>query len=567
MPAEYELRPYQQQAYDAVLQSWDSFDRVLACSFTGSGKTRLGAAIAADWNGNLCQKFSRPRRILWIAHRDELLMQAAVTLALASGEEPGWEKADLESESGILGDKIVVASIQTLQHAGRLENVDPRSIGLVVLDEAHHAVAAGYEKVLAAFPHAKLLGITATTDRQDQISLGRIFQDCPFDYELMDGIADGWACDIKCAYIQTDLDFSSVRVSDDVSAEDVGKVILDAGRAGLYKVAAATVRHAGDRPTIVFCPTVDATRALAEVMQECTDKGVVAVWGAMPTEKREQALREYGRGEVQYLLNCMLLTEGWDSPRTAHIVIARPTKSRMLYSQIIGRGTRGGRNCPVDGKTDLLVTDLVGAGFKCKLVHAGDVLGGAYDDIVVEAARKWCKEKAEKGETPSVVEELKKAAGESDELRRQQRMGILAAARFKRKTIDPFSLLDIANPASEDWWQGWPPTERQIEALAKAKIPTAGLNRKEASVLLDTITQLRAAGMASYAQRRLLRSFGYIPDMTSAEASDVLDDLFSRPKSRNGRPKTTQAEFWAWKQNRLLSYSQWQTNHAATERR
>ena len=546
---DYQLRPYQQRAADAVRESWDAYDRVLVCSPTGTGKTRIAVSLIAEWDAVLSQRYGRPGRVLWLAHRDELIQQAAGEIEEATGVEPGIEKAAQTTAGTLLKPRVVAASVQTLQNEGRLRAVVPETFGMVVLDEAHHAPADSFSRILAAFGHAKILGVTATTDRTDEIALGKVFQDCAFDYRLPDAIDDGWCCGIRQQFIVLDdLDFSGVRVGDgDLSAEDFGRIIQEEGP--LHRIARPAVELAENRQTMVFCPTVAVTRALQPIMERYAAKlgrrGVVAAWGAMDEVERGAAVRSYQSGEAQFLLNCALYVEGFDAPATAHIVIARPTKSRMRYEQMCGRGFRGGRLCPVEGKTDLLVTDLVGSTLKCKLVHAGDVLGGKYDAVVTDEVNRRCLEKSEGGEPADVMAELRRVLLEADELRRARRMEVIAEARYRRRTIDPFVLYDLAEMPAPGWHLDRPPTEAQLRTLQDQKVVTKGLSFFQAEQLIRDMRDRQARGECTLRQARQLQRFGYSPHLPFDEAKRILDVKLG---AQGGKPN--RSDFFRWRKRK-----------------
>ncbi len=528
-----ELRPYQQEAMQAVLKSFDAGnDRVLISLPTGVGKGTCGAWLIAMWP-DICKSYNRPERCLWLAHRDELVWQGADDINEMCGEPPAVEKGEqtIFKDAKLYDRRVVVSSIQTLARTNRREKFGPDQFGLIVHDESHHIPADSHTEVIEYFGAAKLLGMTATCDRTDQISLGRVFQDVAHHYELLDAINDGWLAPINQQYITVeDVDFSKVGkdASGDISATDMGRIYREEDV--LHRVIAPTVKLAGDRQTMLFAPTVASAEAFA-VMLERYGRTAVAVSGRTPEEERREAVEKYKAGEIQYLVNCALYLEGFNAPATSCVVIARSTNSRMLYAQILGRGLRGGPKCPIPGKTDLLVLDLVGASLKHKLVHAADLLGGKYDEVVVEAANQAVQQKSDEGTSADVMAELLAAAAKADELKAAQRRRILAEAKVSAKTIDPFSVFsDVPVRHVPAWWKDTPATIEQCEHLESQGIKVEGrFSFAEARQLQQEVWRRQRDGLCSYKDARQLNARGFDPCMSAKQAKSVLAYLGKRP--------------------------------------
>lgn len=322
----------------------------------------------------------RGGRALILAHRDELVGQAVEKLVdWWPGVDVGIVKAGEDSVHA----HVVVASVQTLSRRRRLDRlVDSYSgalmgggqFGLVVVDEAHHSAADSYRRVLEGLRAGEqdgplLLGVTATPDRGDGKGLDDLFDEVAWSYDLLWGIEHDYLCDVRGLRVVLDsLDLGRVKVSrGDYDAGSAGLAMHDAGAPAV--LVKAWKEHASDRRTLVFVPTV----ALAgEVAAAFVRSGVRASWvsGETPLDERRATLRAYSNGEVQVLVNCAVLTEGYDEPRTDCVVMARPTKSRALYTQCVGRGTRKHPE-----KADLLVLDLVGATAQHSLVTVPSLFG------------------------------------------------------------------------------------------------------------------------------------------------------------------------------------------------
>lgn len=375
---ELRLRPYQQEAINQVVEAEArGVHRQLGQAFTGAGKTLIMGSLAAQ--------LGRPTLIL--AHRDELISQAAEKVAWC------WPEANIgvvKAERNDLWNQVVVASIQTLAGSRRLERLLARHysapFGLVVVDEAHHASSPTYRKVLDALgcrstlvpdnpefdidvpPPPLLLGVTATPDRGDRARLDDIFDEITFAYDIAWGIEAGYLSDLRGVQVQLAVDLNSVeRSGGDYQDGALGEA-LEAADAPSH-VVAAWLEHALGRRTIVFCPTVDLARQTTNAFAAAGVRSDM-VWGEQDLTERRRVLAAFGRGDLDVTNNVAVLTEGYDNPAVDCIVIARPTRSRALFAQMCGRGTRR-----FPGKEDCIILDLVGATADHKLCTVPSLLG------------------------------------------------------------------------------------------------------------------------------------------------------------------------------------------------
>jgi ATP-dependent helicase IRC3 len=346
--AKITLRPYQEEALSAVREARKrGVRRGLLVLPTGTGKTSTFVA--------LCQ--SEPEKSLIIAHRDELLEQAAARVETQAGLpvtiEGGGRKADLSA-------RVMVAGVQTVGRTSNqvVERFGPR---LLVIDEAHHAPADTYQQVIAKaggydpFSETFVLGVTATDHRLDNKPLHGgdkpIFEEVIYRYSLRQAMRDSWLCDIRGFRVDTDVDLSKVKTTaGDYNQGQLAKAVNTPER------NAAAVKAWRDlaegRLTIVFCADVQHAKDVAEAFR---DIGVTAeaVWGDMGMEQRRAAMERFRTGQTQVLTNVEIATEGFDVPAIACVLMLRPTKSWALYTQCIGRGLR-----LFDGKEDCLVIDM-----------------------------------------------------------------------------------------------------------------------------------------------------------------------------------------------------------------
>lgn len=499
-----DLRPYQHDALASIRDSWRRHRRLLAVLPTGTGKTVLFAKTAEEM---------RPQgRVFVLAHREELIRQAVDKITawttLSTAVEMGAERAE-----GIFGASadVVVASVQSLSRRSRLARFNAAEFALVIVDEAHHATADTYGRILDHFGNARILGVTATPDRLDGQGLGRIFEHLAFAYELRDAIEDGWLAPIRQHRVEVDVDLSAVRtVAGDLHEGDLEHALL--GDAALHGIAAPIAQHAGARPTLTFAVTVAHARALAEVLAVYADPERIAVLsGDDDRQKRRETLAAFAAGDIQHLVNCALFTEGFDEPSIACVAIARPTKSRALYAQMIGRGTR-----LAPGKRGLLVLDFKGNAGRHALVSTFDVLSGARDEEIERRAQ------ARMNADPDIT--ILAALREAEEdIAAERRHAARLEVRSRLVEIDPFTILGVTAPPGR--WGGAAMTDRQREVLDRAGIPSMQLDRGQASAVIDKLVERTREGRCTLRQAKVLVRFGYDPDTAFDEASLIIDEL------------------------------------------
>lgn len=366
----FALRPYQVDALDKTDEAEGrGIRRQLGVAATGLGKTIMFCSLAERRGG----------RALILAHRDELVSQA---VAKVQEVWPGVDVGVVKADRNQCCAHVVVASVQTLSRQRRLDQMltaimDPDGCApfdLVVVDEAHHTAADTYRRILAALHVGEeggplLLGVTATPDRGDGKGLDDLFDEIVWSYDLLWGIRSGYLSDVRGKRVTVEeLDLTNVKVTrGDFDAGAAGRAMEDANSPDV--IVDAWLEHARDRRTLCFTPTVALAEAVADAFRHAGVKAEF-VSGETPLEDRRAILRAYARGDVEVLANCAVLTEGYDEPRTDCIIVARPTKSRALYTQMVGRGTRRHPD-----KTDLLVLDIVGATEMHSLVTVPSLFG------------------------------------------------------------------------------------------------------------------------------------------------------------------------------------------------
>ena len=488
-----ELRPYQQQARDRIHAEWDAgHTRTLLVLPTGTGKTIVFASVAAD-------QVRAGDRVLILAHRGELLEQAADKLQRSTGLVSAVEKA----ESTCLDSwfRVVVGSVQTLQRTARLERFPHDYFGTIIIDEAHHAITDGYRRILDYFGDAKVLGVTATPDRGDMRNLGEVFDSLAFEYKLTDAIKEGYLCKIMAQTIPLQLDITSVTMSGgDYAVGDLGTA-LDPY---LEQIAAEMARRCKSRKTVVFLPLIKTSQKFRDLLNTY---GFRAAEVNGQSDDRRQVLADFDAGKYNVLCNSMLLTEGWDCPSVDCVVVLRPTKVRSLYSQMVGRGTRLS-----PGKTDLLLLDFLWMTDKHELCRPADLV---CEDRTV--ARQMTEHLAETG-CPEDIEEAAAQASEDVVAQREEALAkqLEEQRRKKAKLVDPLQYEmsiqaeDLAGYVPAFGWEAGPPSEQQTAALEKLGIlPDAVESAGKAALLLDRLNKRRDEGLTTPKQIRCLEKYGF----------------------------------------------------------
>ncbi len=531
------LRSYQAAAVDGIFEAWRTSRSTLLVQPTGTGKTVTFAHVIHRMPMG---------RALVLAHREELIFQAADKIARVTGHPPDIEMAEMRADHGMLGKaRVVVSSIQT-QCAGRngdsrMKRFNPQEFSLLVVDEAHHATAPTYRRVLEHYgqnPDLKILGVTATPDRHDEEALGQVFDSVAFDYELLDAIHDGWLVPIRQRSVVVDgLDYSSIRTTaGDLNGADLERVLVY--ETDLQKVVGPAYEMAAGRKTLVFAASVAHAERLCEIFNRHRSECARFVTGTTPKDERRGMLADYAASKFQILVNVGVATEGFDEPGIQVVVMARPTKSRALYAQMAGRGTR-----PLPGLVDAHETaaarraaiaasakpaceiiDFVGNSGRHKLVTTADILGGNYSDEVVDRARKMAEEAD--GAAVDMGEALVDAERELAEAReRARRAAIRVRARYTTQVVDPFEVFHVEPWRERGWDTGRQPSEKMLALLEKNGIDTHSLTFTQAKQLVGEIIHRYETKQCSYKQARLLARFGYPTDVPFAEASRLIDAL------------------------------------------
>jgi superfamily II DNA or RNA helicase len=518
-PCRMDLRPYQQEAIAAARREFASGKKsTLVILPTGTGKTIVFGAIAR-------RVVERGGRVLILAHRDELITQAVNKLDRL-GVECGVEKAESRARA-IWEPDVVVATVQTMQRK-RLESWPSDYFRLLVCDEAHHATADTYRRVRKHFAGALYLGVTATADRADETNLGEVFESIAYELSLWDAMTaprpGPYLCRLKFVQCDVDIDLRDIRTT----AGDFNQADLEETIRPLVETLANAIRQEiGGRKTLVFTPDVGSAQAMATAMASL---GLRAEWVSGDDPMRKDKIERLANGDIQVLCNCALLVEGFDEPSIAAIALCRPTKSRALYSQMVGRATR-----LYPEKSDALLIDFNYLTAKHDLVRPVELfdttgMDSETQDLADEMAR------AEKGQ--DLLDVIAKA---ETERQRRQVLRITARERnltYRKVSYDPLSVFDTLGIP----WRGNKDavinraTPGQIAALQKFGIEDApNLSKTRAATLLDYTISRAKQGLASPKQVSWLIANHVEPEvaraMTRQEASEALDRFWGKRRA------------------------------------
>ena len=536
------LRPYQLLAIDAAREQLKTSNSTVIVLPTGLGKTVVAAKLISEWDrGNT----------LFLAHTQELIGQAADKLEEELGFRPGIEMnvQGVEVETLWQGGLTVVGSVQTMHGDRRLAKYGGHPFSLIVVDECHHATSATYRKVVGRFqrlnPSLKVVGITATPNRADGAALGLAFESTAYQMSINDAIEGGWLAPVAQEYVVVDsLNFDGIKSKknefgeSDFNASQLEAVLVQEEM--LHKLAVPTIEKVGDRKTLIFTATVRHAHELAAVINRYKPGSAAAVDGTTPKDTRKELIASFSSGSMQFLCNCSVLTEGFDSPACSAVVMGRPTKSLSLYTQMLGRGLR-----PLPGTVDgvpdaqdrrlailtsdkpsCLVLDFVGNSSH-KLANAYDVLGGKYDVETKELARREAirerKDVSEAMEQAAAILAIERQWKEREHVRAQE-------VRYGAHQVSPFDphAPEVVGSAYTGPKRGTA-TDSQVRLLVNLGVAQAtaeGYSKRQAGAVIESVGATRCTSK----QASTLRKNGINPDgINMSRAGRVIDAL-----ARNG---------------------------------
>lgn len=549
-------RPYQQAGIDAVLEKFAEGSSTLVSWATGLGKTVLFAHVM----GRILQQQPGARCGL-LHHRRELGEQAAKKIQRITNQPIEFDQAEQYADRyqhGLLKWKapIVIMSVQTqvARHGDgfRMDRFDPNDFNLLVIDEAHHATSDTYKAVIEHYqqnPDLKLLGVTATPNRHDEKSLGQIFGSDVAEMGILDGIMDGWLVEpnTQAVYVGS-MDLSSVKsTAGDLNGKELAAVMEQ--EPVLHGVVYPTIKAAGDRKTLVFTASVAHAELASEIFNRHRSGCSRIVHGKTPSDLRDRIIADFRANEFQYLCNCGIASEGFDVDDIGCVAIARPTKSRPLYQQMAGRGTRVLESLNIDqyersddrleaiagsAKPNLLLLDFVGNSGKHKLMSAVDMLGGNYSDDVLAIARDALRHADRTQNVREALSEAEKREVEQSRIKRdadtveqqRRRRGFRPEVEFGMKEVNPFDVFDVSVRREPGWNKDRLPTGPQIAALERFKVSNPGrYTFTAASQLLDQLIGRMKADRCTFKQAAVLKRHGFPIDCTIKEATGQIGKI------------------------------------------
>lgn len=519
-----ELRQYQKDAAAASIEALDAGEKPLLIMATGTGKTIVFSEIVRQY-------IQQNRKALILAHREELIDQAQNKIGAHTGHTATKEMASDYCDKRSL---VVVGSVPTLRKK-RLDRFSQNHFDLIVVDEAHHATSPSYKTIFKHFLQAGLIGVTATPDRADQKSLGSIFTKVAYEYPLHKAVKDGYLVRIVGRRIRDfDIDLSSIKIiAGDFSVSELEKKIEEY----LAPLAKAIKDESEGLSTLVYMPDVRSSALMAEALNAI---GIPAdfISGATDKGDRRQALYRFHAGKITHMVSCNVLTEGFDEPRVQAIAMCRPTGSRTLYAQIVGRGTR-----LYPGKDHLKLIEFTFNSDRLKLVTAYELFStmGFGERVQQKAAKNGAAQDYE-----DFMNNLETAKTEHESLKGLMESALKTTKTYGFETFDPLGIGDIVGlDLSGEFdisFEGRKlignETDKQRDLLMRYGV-VGELSKAQASALIARLMALAKpmSGMngkpllANESQKLFLRSNGY--EQTEGLTASMATVLINMTKERD----------------------------------
>jgi superfamily II DNA or RNA helicase len=561
-------RDYQEAAVEAIFEEWKEVRSTLGVAATGLGKTFI-----------MTESVKRSgQRAIMLAHRSELIFQARRAF-MSRGIECEIEKAEMAASTSLFNQApVVLATVQTLGSGEpdkkRMQRFNPMDFGLLLYDESHHSVSKGNKAIVDYFmngnPALKVLGVTATPDRADEAALGQIFESVAFEYDILFGVDNGWLIEPEQQFVSLgSLDFSHMRTTaGDLNGADLAAAmeaeenvqgVVQPTLEAVFRMAPNSLmdiphEHWGERlcassdprRTIVFTASVAQAEMLSNIFNRVIPNVSKWVCGKTSDIERRETFASFDDGRTAILVNCGVTTEGYDNPAVEIIVVARPTKSRSLYAQMIGRGTR-----PLPGIVDgldtkeqrieairrsdkpaMLVMDFVGNSGRHKLITTADILGGKASDEALEAAVERVKKEKTKMTMREVIEEEEERIKTEAERRRAmeeaRKQKLVAKVQYSATKINPFSVFELSPIRERGWDSEKSLSEKQRGILMKQGIDPATLSYSQGKQLLNEMFRRWSSKLATMKQCNQIKRFYPevdVKNLSMKRASAIMDAL------------------------------------------
>ena len=542
MPGGFTMRDYQESSIRSIFHDLATYKATLLVLATGCGKTVVFTRAAK------IEVELRKGRVLILAHSDELLDQAADKLKKSTGLYAAKEKADNHAS---LYDDIVVGSVQTLGRQARLNNWPEDHFTLIIIDEAHRSLAKSYMNVIEHFKTAKLLGVTATADRGDQKSLGKLYESIAFEYGILEACRDGYLVPPIAKTLPLKIDLTKLKPTKGRTGDFKATDVADTIEPFIYEIAGELkkINDADPRITMIFLPSVDLAEMMTDALRGHGIEADFVCGDRARCPDRSDRLARFASGETKFMSNAMLLTEGYDNPLVSRIVPLRPTKLRALYCQIVGRGTRilPGTIDHLNGseyrdarlqaikasaKPDLEIIDFLWLTEKLDLAKPAHLVSGNPEVVKrIQDAIDSSDEDTDLMESEAEARDLLKSL-ESEVSRNSKKAG---------KTFDPLAkAINLADDDLRDYqpqsqWDAQKPTDEQTKILIKHGLDPERVHyRGLASKWIQKVITRKQMGLCSLKQMTMLKKMGVSnpSNYTSKEAGAAMGKKFNRWKKK-----------------------------------
>lgn len=505
------LRPYQVECVNKIEESFKEFSKVLAVLATGLGKTVIASEIANKYiNGG--------KRVLFLAHREELLDQAAEKMMKFHGVDFTLIKYGKEYDESKM---FQIGSVQSICKEDRLKKFDKNYYGLIVVDEAHHCMADTYQVIFKYFKSAKVLGITATPNRSDGKKLAKFFEVTSYEYKMEEAIKDGWLSSVIMRTGNVNIDLSMVRT---VAGDFVINELDDAITREFNKISKYIKSKLEHRKRIlIFTPRIASAEVLAEVLKR---DGLSAEFVSGASKNRKEITERFKSGDIRIICNSMLYTEGFDCPEVDCIINLRPTQSKGLFTQMLGRGTR-----ICNEKENMLYVDFLWKTDKeimtpCNLFAETDVIAKSMRDFLVMNANKSYEMITLSQYIDLVMGGLQKMEGARMEW-------VINLEKKTMRTLSMFAYLINDRRLLEYEpvyiWEEQPPTQKQIDFIeGKCGISCKNIKKGLASKIIDVIVKRGNNKKCTVKQMFFLAKNGIFDkasDVTMEEAGKIMNDI------------------------------------------
>lgn len=525
------LRPYQTEAVRSVFNEWNRYTSTMINLPTGTGKSVCFSAVM-----DRVIRENPDSRILVLAHREELILQGvkhAQNVGLEVGVEMGGQRAAKEP--------VIISTVQTQTawskcracfgegcdrchgkgKRRRLQRFKPQDFSTLIIDEAHHATADTYRVVMEWYkqnPQLKILMVTATPKRTDNIGLHNVCDSVAYEMDLRSAISQGWLVPIRQQFVTVEgLDLSKVRTrnGDLVDGERERAFLGETSQEEeelLHAIAYPTIKAANGRRALVFAAGQEHAEKLTAAFNAYDGTEAEFVIDKTDRAERRKIVQRFKDGKTQVLVNCMVFTEGFDVPDAAVCANARPTKSTSLYQQMIGRVTRpeagvvDGLESDEDrreaiansGKPHCLVLDFTGDSGNHKLVSVGDILAGDdVEPIDLQAALIAAEKAGEPVDIEELIEKAKQAREEAAARKEEARKRRLQTETYAHGGTIHATDVDIFGGRSFDPFADYTPgptqaTQKQVAFLMKLGVQpetATGYSKRQAGAVIDQLTK------------------------------------------------------------------------------